>query len=180
MNIPRLPLYTQRHQIINAINRIIDRLNLLGKVHVDGKGCSGSIGPSGINIHIPSIGEIVDGYTIFFGKPTGAFSSGDTITLDPCDVNGTDNGKANVTAYVQASKASYSMTNSTTIPTSCICPFVFGADLKYYLLGNPVEIVTDVDVTSTAMTKKTRNAWSLTIGTESAAQTIDTFTTSCP
>jgi len=38
-----------------------------------------------------------------------------------------------------------------------------------------------VDVSPTVMTKKTRNAWVLTVGTESdPAVTIDTFTTSCP
>lgn len=118
--------------------------------------------------------------TVFFGKPTGAFSSGATITLDPCDIHGTDNGHANITVYVQPSQASYSMTNSTTIPTSCICPYVRGDDGAYYLLGNPIEIVTDIDVSATVMTKKTRNAWVLTVGEESAAVTIDTFTTSCP
>lgn len=117
---------------------------------------------------------------IFYGKPTGAFSSGATITLDPCDTHGTDNGHANITAYVQPSQASYSMTNSTTIPVTAICPYVLGTDGSYYLLGTPIEIVTDVDVTSTVMTKKTRNVWILTVGTESAAVTIDTFTTSCP
>lgn len=118
---------------------------------------------------------------LLFGKPTGPFSSGTTITLDPCDIHGVDNGLANVTAYVQPSRESYSMTNSTTIPITAICPYVRGGDGYYYLLGNPIEIVTDVDVSPTVMTKKTRNAWVLTVGTESdPAVTIDTFTTSCP
>lgn len=114
--------------------------------------------------------------SIYFGKPTGAFSSGTTITLDPCDIHGTDNGLANVTVYVQPSQESYSMTNSTTIPITCICPYIRGDDGAYYLLGNPVEIVTDVDVdgTNRLITKKTRNAWILTVGDESAAITVHT------
>lgn len=120
---------------------------------------------------------------IYFGKPTVAFSSGTTITLDPCDITGTDlseDSADNVTCYLQGSQASYSMTNSTTIPVTAICPYVRGADGYFYLLGNPIEIVTDIDVTSTVMTKKTRNAWVLTVGTESAVVNVDTFTTDCP
>lgn len=114
--------------------------------------------------------------TVFFGVPTGAFSSGATITLDPCDIHGTDNGHANITVYVQPSQASYSMTNSTTVPTSCICPYVRGDDGAYYLLGNPIEIVTDVDVdgANRLVTKKTRNTWVLTTGGESSAVTVHT------
>ncbi len=118
---------------------------------------------------------------LLFGKPTGAFSSGATITLNPCDIHGTDNGRANIAVYLQASKASYSMTNSTTIPTSQICIFYRADDGNYYLLGTPTEIVTDVDVTggSKLLQKKTRNAWILTVGTESSNVTVHTGT-ACP
>lgn len=123
------------------------------------------------------------GDAIYFGKPTAAFSGSpatNVIELDPCDLHGTDNGQPNITAYLQPSQANYAMTNSTTIPTSAICPYLRGGDGYYYLLGNPIEIVTDIDVSATVMTKKTRNAWVLTIGEESAVVTIDTFTTECP
>jgi hypothetical protein len=118
------------------------------------------------------------GTEMLFGKPTGAFSTGATITLDPCDIHGTDNGHANITAYVQPSQASYSMTNSTTIPVTAICPYVLGSDGSYYLLGTPIEIVTDVDVdgSNNLLTKKTRNVWVLTVGTESSAVTVHTGT----
>ncbi len=101
---------------------------------------------------------------VLFGKPTAAFSSGTTITLDPCDVSGTDTGEDNVTVYTQADQSSYSMTNSTTIPTTQIVPYILGDDDAYYMLGTPVEIITD---RSTSFQKKTRNVWMLTPGTES-------------
>ncbi len=41
-----------------------------------------------------------------FGKTTAAFTSGATITLDPCDVDGNDTGEANVSVYVQADRTS--------------------------------------------------------------------------
>lgn len=122
-------------------------------------------------------GELLpEGLVVLFGKPTGAFSSGTTITLDPCDLHGTDNGTANVTPYVQASQASYSMTNSTTIPTTQIVAYYQADDGDYYLLGAPIEIVTDYDVdgASSLLQKKTRNVWILTTGTESANVTVHT------
>jgi hypothetical protein len=117
---------------------------------------------------------------ILFGKPTEAFTSGATITLDPCDIHGTDNGHANITAYVRSNQVAYAMTNGTSIPTSCVCPYVRGDDGAYYLLGWPIEVVTDIDVSATVLTKNTMNIWVLTSGTESANVTVDTFTTSCP
>ncbi len=35
-----------------------------------------------------------------WGKATAAWASGNTVTLDPCDVDEADNGLANVTAYI--------------------------------------------------------------------------------
>jgi hypothetical protein len=106
---------------------------------------------------------------ILFGKPTASFTSGATITLDPCDVHGTDNGAANVTAYVQASQASYSLTNSTSIGTGQIVPYTVGSDGSYYLVGTPVEVVTayQVDGATLKFQKKTRNVWTLATGSES-------------
>jgi len=37
---------------------------------------------------------------ICWGKATADYVSGDTVTLDPCDADGNDNGLANVTSYV--------------------------------------------------------------------------------
>jgi hypothetical protein len=116
---------------------------------------------------------------ILFGKPTAAFSGSpatNVLELDPCDLHGTDNGQANITAYLQPSQANYALTNSTTIPVTAICPYIRGGDGYYYLLGNPIEIVTDVDVdgANEILTKKTRNVWVLTIGEESAAVTFHT------
>jgi hypothetical protein len=162
----------------DQINILTAELKRVRQISAHGPGIRTFSGVNGTQICIPR--QYVPDTRILFGKPTGAFSTGATITLDPCDIHGTDNGKANATVYVQPSQASYSMTNSTTIPVTAICPYVLGSDGSYYLLGTPIEIVTDVDVTSTVMTKKTRNVWILTVGTESAAVTIDTFTTSCP
>jgi len=46
------------------------------------------------------------GGNVEFGVPTAAFSSGDTITLDPCDENGNDNGEANVSVHLAADGSS--------------------------------------------------------------------------
>lgn len=78
-----------------------------------------------------------------WGKPTAAFSSGVTITLDPCDVGGVDNGQPNETVYLRANKALYSMHNSTTIPTSEIVTFARAADGGLYVVGRPKVFLTD-------------------------------------
>jgi len=106
---------------------------------------------------------------VLFGRPTSAFSSGATITLDPCDIHGTDSGEANRTVYVKPDQSSYSMTNSTTIPTSAIIPHVLADDGCYYMLGEPVEVVTamQVDDANRKIQKKTRNVWLPTAGGES-------------
>ena len=99
---------------------------------------------------------------IRFGKPTAAFSSGTTMTLDPCDVSGADlSGRDNVTVYVQASQASYSTSNSTTVSTSTVVPYVRGTDGNWYVLGQPKMIVTDwrVDTANLKFQVKTRDDW---------------------
>ena len=112
-------------------------------------------------------GQLAPG--VLFGRPTSAFSSGVTITLDPCDIHGTDNGQANQTVYVKADQSSYSMTNSTSIATSAIIPHVLADDGCYYMLGEPVEVVTamQVDDANRKIQKKTRNVWVPTAGSES-------------
>jgi hypothetical protein len=106
---------------------------------------------------------------VFLGRPTSAFSSGATITLDPCDIHGTDDGQANRAVYVKADQSSYSMTNSTSIATSAIVPHVLADDGCYYMLGEPVEMVTamQVDDVNRKIQKKTRNVWVPTAGGES-------------
>ena len=113
---------------------------------------------------------------VLFGKPTVAFSSGTTVTLDPCDVHGTDNGLDNDTVYLQADQSSYSMTNSTTLATSMIVPYCLGDDGNYYMLGQPIEVITSfrVDGANKKLQKKTRNTWGPTSGTESAWVDIHT------
>jgi hypothetical protein len=157
-------------------NELIDRVNALSNIKLSGNGTKSSIGPDGINLIVNGL----NGSEIFFGKPVSAHSTGATISLDPCDNSGTDNGKANVTAYVQSSKASFTLANSASISTAAVCPYVKNtSDSYYYLLGNPLEIVTDVDVNTATMTKTVCNAWVMTQG-GTATVTIDTFTTSCP
>lgn len=134
-----------------------------------------SIQPDGIRRHdvrdyIDWGGDDADDETeVLFGKPTSAFSSGATIELDPCDAHGTDNDVANVTVYTQADQSSYSMTNSTSIGTDQIVPYVVGDDSEYYMLGTPVEIVTDWQFNASThyLQKKTRNVWIDAPGSES-------------
>ena len=106
---------------------------------------------------------------IRFGKPVSAFSSGATLTLDPCDAHGTDTGEENVTVYVQADRSSYAMHNSTTIPTSEIVSFVLAGDGYCYVLGRPVLVMTDFryDTSTHYLQKKTRDSWGPFAGTES-------------
>jgi ribosomal protein L35AE/L33A len=52
---------------------------------------------------------------IEFGKTVGAFTFGATITLDPCNQDGTDNGRANVAIHLAAA-----LTASENV--SCLCP----------------------------------------------------------
>ena len=106
---------------------------------------------------------------ILYGRPTGAFSSGTTVTLDPCDVYGADNGLPNRSVYVQASQASLSMSNSTTLPTSAIVPHIRLDATHYYIFGQPIEVVTNlnVDMVNLKLQKKTRISWGSVAGTES-------------
>lgn len=80
-----------------------------------------------------------------FGKPTSSFSSGSSITLDPCDPNGIDTGEINVTANLSASLniGSYdagggSTSTSSTLSTSAIVAFVWNpSDGSHNILGEP-------------------------------------------
>lgn len=116
---------------------------------------------------------------IQYGKPTSQFTSGATIELDPCDIHGLDNGEADKTVYCRADQLTVTMTNSTSIATSYILPFMQDSVGDYYLLGHPVEVVTDVDVSGTTLVKKTRIVWVMSYGSQSADVTWHTGTT-CP
>jgi hypothetical protein len=111
----------------------------------------------------------VPGKTLY-GKPSSAFSSGTTITLVPCSIEGTATGESNVDVYVQKDKSSYSMTNSTTVATTTVVHYTVGADGAYYVLGMPVEVMTNFDINTGGnlkYRKKTRNTWGAWGGEES-------------
>jgi len=52
-------------------------------------------------------------FKVEFGKPTAAFAGGATITLDPCDEDGDDNGQANVTLDCTVDRSYVSATFAT-------------------------------------------------------------------
>lgn len=61
-----------------------------------------------------------------WGKTTAAWTSGNTVTLDPCNVDEVDNGLANVTAHV--------FTPTTTTPGSgTVIPVIADGDLLAYI-----------------------------------------------
>lgn len=94
------------------------------------------------------VGGGVSSEQIFFGKPTSAFSSGTTVTLDPCDIGGTDNGAANVTVYLKEDQSSLNIgsydagagaaTTGCTLPTTAIVAYMLDAAGDAYVLGEPV------------------------------------------
>ncbi len=117
---------------------------------------------------------VIDVGEIFYGKPAEAFSGpAETVTLDPCTRAGTDNGAANLAVHLKADRTSYTMPSvdgtPTTLATTIIVPFTLGADGKYYVLGAPVTVVTDVtyNTTDKKFYKKVRAVWVQTVGTES-------------
>lgn len=118
---------------------------------------------------------------IRFGKPTGAYSSGATMTLDPCDIAGVDNGLANVTV-----QAGYTMPYSTTIPTTAIVPFMQAADGLWYVVGVPKTVMTAIEYTGASEPANTLHVkykydFGLFTGTESDWQTVFTATAfACP
>lgn len=61
-----------------------------------------------------------EGRPLEHGKPTAAFKTGTTITLDPCDVDGEDNERDNVIVWLAADRA----TVETPYATSDILAFV--------------------------------------------------------
>jgi len=68
----------------------------------------------------PVVLLVFDKGTIEFGKPAVAFKTGDTITLDPCDADGTDNGAPNATVFLSFSRGAIELP----LATSAIISFI--------------------------------------------------------
>lgn len=49
-----------------------------------------------------------------FGKPATTFATGTTITLDPCDQDGTDNGRDNITVHLAPDGSTQTIAYATT------------------------------------------------------------------
>ena len=132
-----------------------------------------SQGGTGQQWAIVRIGGGVAG--IMFGKPTSAYTNGSTITLDPCDAGGADNGQANVTV-----QAGWTLPANTNIPTTAIIPFMRAASGSYYAIGQMREVVTNIqyDTTAHKLQKKVRADFGTFSTTESSAW-VD-ITTSVP
>jgi len=113
---------------------------------------------------------------IRLGKPTEAYSSGATITLDPCDSAGDDNGEDNVTV-----QAGWTLPDNTNIPTSAIIPFQQAADGKWYVIGQPKEVATNFnyDTTTHKLQKKVRYDWGAFCTTESSEWVDITTAVNC-
>ncbi len=52
-----------------------------------------------LGINIQALNERLPKWVLKWGKATADWTSGNTITLDPCDTEGVDNGRPDVTAY---------------------------------------------------------------------------------
>lgn len=110
------------------------------------------------------------------GVPTAAYSSGATITLDPCDAGGADNGQDNVTV-----QAGWTLPANTNIPTTAIIPYAQAADGNHYVIGQPREVMTNIqyDTTSHKLQKKVRYDWGAFTTTESSSWVDVTTAVDC-
>ena len=113
--------------------------------------------------------ELLDQGVILLGKPTEAYSSGATMTLDPCDSAGTDNGDANVVVQAGWTMPPVAPDTPTTIPVTAIVPYQQAADELFYVIGAPREVITNMqyDTTSHKLQKKIRYDFGIFTGTES-------------
>ncbi len=158
----------KKNELVDAVNGL---LNMRGDGLIQVR--HASAGP-GLHFSVeqllprlPNTGAAV----INYGKPTAAFSSGTTITLDPCSRIGTDDAEGEddyVTVFVQADQASFSMPNSTTIPTTAIVPYT-SSEGDNYVFGTPLEVLTDFNVNTSTfkLQKKIQVDFGLFAGTES-------------
>lgn len=84
----------------------------------------------------------------FLGKPRVAYSSGATLVLDPCDINGVSTGENNIT--VQADYTLPVVTGTAlNIPTTAIIPCIQAADKLWYIAGVPVQAWGEVTYNTT-------------------------------
>jgi hypothetical protein len=84
------------------------------------------------------------GKALLLGKPAATWTSGSTITLTPCDSAGVATGDPNVTV-----QAGWTLPTGANIPTSTIIPYELAADGKFYVIGTPTWVVTDVTYDAT-------------------------------
>jgi hypothetical protein len=151
----------------------LDFSSLLGERYKKGGSPAGLRVPS---LAAPTQGQIDNlqvrapgmtaGMAMRFGKPSSAYSSGATMTLDPCDAGGADNGLENVTV-----QAGFTLPAGTEISTSTVVPFCQAADGKFYVVGTMREVMTafQYDTTSHKLQKKVRGDFGLFATTESSA-----------
>jgi hypothetical protein len=127
-------------------------------------------GKATVTFSLPDTGRVR------YGQPTAAYTSGATITLDPCDPSGTDNGEANVTV-----QAGWSLPANTEIPTTAIIPFQKAADGNYYAIGEGREVVTDIqyDTSTHKLQKKVRMDFGAFSTTESSSWVDITTAVDC-
>ena len=126
---------------------------------------------------------------IFFGKPTATLNSSQTsITLDPCDIKGTDNGSANVSVYLLSDQSALDITSydpggtggaqatGCTITTSDILMYTLDAAGVAYIVGEPFAFY--VSLGYSALTFSARIKWNVggAISTSSNSLTVFTYT----
>ena len=113
---------------------------------------------------------------IRYGKPTEAYTSGATITLDPCDIAGTDNGLANETV-----QAGWTLPANTNIPTTAIVPFIRATATTQHVIGVPREVVTNLyyNTTTHKLQKKVRYDFGVFSTTESSSWVDITTAVDC-
>lgn len=131
------------------LNRLVEAANQIANLRGDSY-IKVTQGPTGyvislsfdtLLVRLPKVVSVTDYNSILLGTPTGAYTSGATITLNPCDSAGVDNGLDNVTV-----QAGWTITG-TTIPTTAIIPYQKAADGLYYALGQLRIVVTDMRYT---------------------------------
>jgi len=131
--------------------------------------------------------------SMYFGKPAAAWSSGATITLDPCDILGSDNGLANVTAYLLPSQASDSIETATIaggsqavtceLGTDVIVAYQRDGDGDAYVVGTKKQILTEFRYYASSPTFelqcKVRFDWGLFCSSESGWETVTSDMSQC-
>lgn len=121
---------------------------------------------------------------IYYGKPTGSWTLGTTITLDPCDRKGIDNGNSNISVYLKTDKSSESISSATiagssegvtcSIGTSIIIPFIKIGD-EAHILGIKKQVLTEFRVVGSPTYElqcKVRFDFGLFFSSESGWETV--------